>query len=202
MIFDWKNNKEEALKNGICEERIFNVSRLVMHAGNEEVTNHTFRNFSKLEFEDGTKVLNCTFENCERVAFDECEVDACTFHCIETIDFVRTNVKNSSFCDITCENDMVISLEDSKMSHCAFKDIALKNDSYLFDGTKDAWIEYCEFSQIQTSRVDREIANCEEIVGGIFKKKKRFCIIDESTCKGLSLSSEMLKILPTSYGIH
>ena len=32
MVFDWKNNKQEAAKNGICEEQIFSVARIVMKA--------------------------------------------------------------------------------------------------------------------------------------------------------------------------
>lgn len=186
MIFDWKNNKQEALKNGICEEQIFSVTRIVMKATDGVVAHHTFRNFEKLEFEEGTRIEDCVFEDCGDITFDECKVDDCSFSRIETIFSARSNFTNSQFKELVCDNDMIISLEDSEISHCSFDDVELREDSYLCDGVGTSWIEHSSFSNIRTSREDKEIIICEETVGKIFKKKKQFCIVDEDSCTGLN----------------
>lgn len=191
MIFDWKNNKEEALQNGICEKQIFSDSCITMCANDNLISNHTFRNFEKLEFEEGTLIENCVFEDCGNITFDECRIDNCTFKKISTIFSVQSNFTNSEFRELVCNNDMIISLEDSEVSHCSFNEIELRKNSYLCDGVGTSWIEYSNFSRIRTSREDREIIICEEMVGKIFKHKKQFCIIDEDTCVGLEQIADL-----------
>ncbi len=186
MIFDWKNSKEEALANGIYEKEIFTTIYIMMKATNKVVAHHTFRNFEKLEFEEGTLIEDCVFEDCGTITFDECRIENCSFARIDTIFSTRSNFTNSNFRELVCENDMVISLEDSEISHCSFEDVELREDSYLCDGVGTSWIEHSSFSNIRTSREDKEIIICEETVGKNFKRKKQFCIIDEDTCTGLA----------------
>lgn len=191
MIFDLKNNKQEAMKNGICEEQIFSVTRFVMKATDGIVAHHTFRNFEKLEFEEGTRIEDCVFEDCGDISFDECKINACCFSRINAIFSVRSNFTNSQFKELVCDNDMIISLEDSEISHCSFYDVELREDSYICDGVGTSWIEHSSFSRIRTSREDKEIIICEETVGKIFKKKKQFCIVDEDSCTGLDCIADL-----------
>ena len=184
MVFDWKNNKEEALANGICEVQIFSNTRIVMKTPNTVVSHHTFRNFDKLAFEEGTLIIDCVFEDCGSIAFDECRIDSCSFVRIDNIFSARSHFTNSKFKELACENDMIISLEDSEISHCSFENVELREDSYLCDGVGTSWIEYSDFSNIRTSREDKEIVICEETVGKIFKRKQQFDIVDD-TCTGL-----------------
>ena len=186
MIFDWKKNKEEALANGIYEKEIFTTIYIKMKATNKVVAHHTFRNFDKLEFEEGTLIEDCVFEDCGTITFDECRIENCSFTRIDTIFSTRSNFTNSHFKELVCESDMVISLEDSEISHCSFEDVELREDSNLCDGVGTSWFEHSSFSNIRTSREDKEIIICEETVGKIFKRKKQFCIIDEDTCTGLA----------------
>lgn len=191
MIFDWKNNKEEALANGICEEDIFSVVRVVMKSPNGEVSHQTFRNFCKLEFEEGTRIVDCVFEDCGDITFDECTIEGCSFKHIDTIFLTRSSVTGSRFHELVCDNDLIISLEDTTLSGCEFEDVVLCNDSYLCDGVGTSWIEGCKFVYIRTSREDKEIIHCEETVGKIFKRKKQFNIVDADTCTGLDCVADL-----------
>lgn len=185
MVFDWKENKDEALRNGICEEQIFSKTNIVMKAENGRVENHTFRNFPKLEFKPDTLVENCVFEDCGDITFDRCKVNGCVFQRIETIFGDNSTFSKSKFQEIFCDNDLIISLEDGEISHCVFEDIELRNDAYLCVGYGNPWVEYCVFNRISTTRADRELFHCEDTVGKFFKMKKEYCIVDEETCEGL-----------------
>ena len=131
------------------------------------------------------------FEDCGDITFDECKIESCYFSRIETISFVRSNISNSQFKELVCDNDMIISLEDSEISHCSFYDVELREGSYLCNGTGTSWIEHSRFSRIRSSREDKEIIICEETVGKIFKKKKRFCIVDRDSCIGLNCIADL-----------
>ena len=185
MVFDWKENKNEALRNGICEEQIFSKTNIVMKAENGRVENHTFRNFPKLEFKPDTLVENCVFEDCGDVTFDRCKVNGCVFQRFETVFGDNSTLTDSKFQEILCDNDLIISLEDGEISHCVFEDIELRNDAYLCVGYGNPWVEYCVFNRISTTRADRELFHCEDTVGKFFKMKKEYCIVDEETCEGL-----------------
>ena len=183
MILDWKNNKEEALANGISEKEKIGVYYVLMEGS--LVENYTFRNFENLEFEEDAFIKNCVFENCGSLTFDCCTLENCNFSHIDTIYAVDTSLNNSQFKELECSNDAVLCLEDSVISHCVFDNITLTNDAYLCDGVGGCLIEECSFSDIKTSRQDREIANCTEQTGFIFKREKQISIIDEDTCTGL-----------------
>lgn len=196
MLYDW-NNKVEALNNGITEDQLFGTPRIRFHAENGSVKNHTFRNFPRLEFEEDMLITDCIFENCGSIIFDECRVDSCAFSHLDTIFLTNSVVSNCKFTDLSCDNDTLISLEASKIHHCAFDKIYLTNEAFLCDGVGDCWIDHCSFTNIQTDRQDHELVNCEEITGKIFKKKKKkFCIIDEDTCTGIPWIPEILSALP------
>jgi hypothetical protein len=186
MIFDWKNDKEVALANGIYKEKIYSVTRITMKATDGVVAYHTFRNFEKLEFEDGTKIVDCVFEDCGDITFDECAIEGCTFKRVETVFLTRSSVNNCSFSELVCDNDLILSVEDTTIAQCRFDDVELRNNSYLCDGVGTSWVEQCNFSHIRSSRDDKEIIHCEETVGKIFKRKKEFCIVDKDSCTGLN----------------
>ncbi len=191
MIFDWKNNKEEALANGVYEKNILSVGLVMMKTTNKVVAHHTFRNFEKLEFEEGTLIEDCIFEDCGTITFNECRIENCSFSRIEFIYSTDDCFSNSKFSKLVCDDDMLISLENTEITHCSFDDVELREDSYLCDGVGTAWIEHCSFSNIRTSREDKEIIISEQTVGKIFKRKEQFCIVDEETCTGLDSIIEL-----------
>lgn len=198
MVFDWKNNRVEALENGITVNEDY-PDKATMKVGNDIIENHTFRNFKVLELGDYTsnvQVINCTFENCEMVSLEGCMVSKCNFVNVGFVFCQETDIYGSSFKDIVCDGgDMFISLEDGKMSHCTFDNIKLLNGPYLCDGVGDTWISHCSFSNISTTRQDGEIIYAGEIVGTIFKRKKTYNIVDDATCKGLEISPGAITII-------
>ncbi len=185
MIYDWKTNKEEAIENGICEKEFFGITCVIPDPDTGVVNGHTFKNFPKLEFAPGTLVTDCTFESCQDLTFDECRINNCIFNNTEFLFCRDSNFTNCRFSDSSCADDVLISIEDCKISHCGFSDIRLENDVYMIDGVGDCHISHCDFSNILTTREDREIIISEETKGTIFKRKVRYFITDEDTCKGL-----------------
>lgn len=187
MIFDWKNNKEEALVSGIFEEFTISFCRtyIVVKTVDKVIAHHTFRNFEKLAFEKGTVIEGCVFEDCDAITFGKCKIENCAFSRIDTIFSSQSNFTDCKFQELVCDNGEIIVLEDSEISHCSFENVELREGAYLCDGTSDSWIDHTAFSDVRTDREDREIIICEEKAGMIIKRKKRFCIVDEDTCTGL-----------------
>ena len=185
MIFDWKNNKEEAIKNGICERNIFGVIKISLEVPSDEVSDHIFRNFEKLEFDEGTTLTNCTFENCKELTFNYSDISNCSFTDVSFIFSRHTTYKKSTFSNITSLHESVFCLEDCNIKRCSFENITLTDDAYLVDGTSECIIENCTFSDIKTERSDGEIILCEETEGLLFKRKVKYSIVDEASCTGL-----------------
>ena len=185
MVFDWKNNREEALENGIYEKHIFSGPYIMMRADNGVVAGHTFINFEKLEFEEGTSVEDCVFENCGDITFDESKAENCIFTDVDTIFSTRSNFKNCKFKDIVGDRGCAISMEDGEITGCSFENIKLMDEAYLIEGYGEAWVENCTFKDIQTTREDRKLFIMEEERGFIIKKKKQFCFVDDESCSGL-----------------
>jgi hypothetical protein len=184
MVFDWINNREEALRNGIEERDLFAIEP-TMTTKDGVVKNHTFRNFDTLTFDENVKIEDCVFEDCRIITIDTCSVNRCEFVNSGVIFLRDAEVIESTFKDSISDADTLVSLEDSIIRGCTFQNIKLLNDSYLCDGVGNSWIESTCFNNISTGRQDCEIINCEETVGKLFKRTKKFCIIDESSCKGL-----------------
>lgn len=185
MVFDYNNTCETLRNNG--EEFCFSTitDEFAECAQALECDGHTFRNFDTLSFGEHIHITNCVFENCRSITIDTGIVKNCSF-CNSSLIILRdTEVFQSTFKDSVSDVDTLISLEDSKIWYSSFNNLKLLNDSYLCDGVGDSWIESCCFDQISTSRQDGCIINCEETVGKLFKKTKKFCIVDESSCKGL-----------------
>ncbi len=187
MIFDWKNNKGEAILNGVFEDVVacLDYKRNYMKSPDGVVANHTFRNFEQIEFEEGALIENCVFENCGDITFNESRINNCTFKNIKTIFSRQDKITNSTFSDMKCSFDLIISLEDSTVSHCTFENVELRKDSVLIDGVGDSCVKDCTFKDIRTDRYDGKIIKGEMIVGKIFKKTQSIDIVDEGTCRGL-----------------
>ncbi len=185
MIFDWKNNKEEAIRNGISEKQNLGSARIIMNADAGVVSGHTFLNFPTLEFEKGSLIKDCIFENCKNITFDDFRVDSCKFKNAGFIFCRESKFTNSTFSDLFCDDDTLICLDYSDISYCNFNNIRLTDDSILIDGASNSLIEHCTFSDIKTERSDGEIILCEETEGLLFKRKVKYSIVDEDSCTGL-----------------
>lgn len=195
MIFDFKNNKAEALANGIVEKEYFSVIEPTMVVEGGVVSGHIFRNFDSLTFEEDVLIENCIFEDCGTIDFENDKVINCEFHKTGLVFTRYTEFDGCEFSHIVAEGGQVISLEEGLVRNCKFDDITLLNDSYVCDGVGKPWIERCTFGRISTSRRDGEIIFCENTEGKIFKRKKICNIIDEASCTGLELSPEHIVIV-------
>lgn len=176
IIFDY-NAKNEP-QGGIT------IENARVHCSVPKLTGVLFRNYPELRIAE-LQVEGCAFENCRTVRFEDCSVEDCSFARIDTLYADRTPIVGSGFAHLRCDDDCVISLEDSNITQCAFQDVVLTEESYLIDATGDVWIEACIFENICTDREDRELFFCEEITGKLFKRKKQLCVVDEDSCTGL-----------------
>lgn len=96
MVFDWKNNREEALRNGIEEKQYFSVVEPTMKAQDGVIENHIFRNFDTPTFEYNVHIENCVFENCRSITFDDNVVKGCEFYNASLIHICSTNVSQNN----------------------------------------------------------------------------------------------------------
>ena len=149
-----------------------------------KITGVTFVGYPVLQIED-LYLEDCVFENCRIVNFTDCKVDRCRFDGVETVYADASPLAGCDFENLRCSDDCVLSLSDSDVSFCNFKNVELVNEAYLVNGTGDVWIKSCSFENVSTDRKDRDLFFCEETVGKIFKKKVQFCIADLDSCKGL-----------------
>lgn len=168
MIFDWKNNKTDALRNGISEREVqcLNYTHITMTDTDSRVEGHTFRSFPRLEFEKGTEIVGCVFEDCTDLAFDECRIEGCTFRQVWSVTFQDCKVENSRFEKLYGDSGEIIELENSTLSHCAFEDVELRGESYLCGVYNKSMVGSCSFKKIRTDRDDGELFHCK-------KKKER-----------------------------
>ena len=184
MIYDWKSNKTEALENGMSAHDLGGYMLVTMKSTNGCVKGHTFRNFHHLNFEEGTELVNCVFEDCINLSFDECKIKNCVFCRVESVELMDCEAIESRFEELLSDNGEILILTDSTLSDCAFVDVELRDESYLCEGYGSAWVERCSFKNIRTDRPDRELFRCVETRGKIFKRTKEFSIIDEDSCTG------------------
>ena len=150
--------------------------------------------------EDEVAISGCIFEDCsfikcatlESCIFLHCRMitasDGGILHCkFDQVNKVYSygDISHCQFANISCDQDTVITLEDGTISYCTFDGVDLRNGAYLIEATGDVWIEYSDFKNCHTDRMDGELIHCEEVSGRIVKKRKEFDIVDNSTCTGI-----------------
>lgn len=187
MIYDWKNNKAEALRGGVCVQEIQSLGykKLTMGEENGRVVGHTFRGFPGLEFGQGVEIADCVFENCADLCFEGCGIKGCTFRNVWALTMQDCDVENTRFEKLRGDEVEIISLEESTLSHCAFEDIELKNGAYLGEGYGSALVDFCSFKNVRTDRADGKLFHCAKTRGKLFKRARELSIVDEDSCTGL-----------------
>ena len=143
------------------------------------------------DYDEGYKAEACQFFHCSEISINYAAVEDCIFNDFEILFLTGTCIHNCLFSEITCNNDCAISMEDGEISESCFEHIKLLNDSYLIDGIGDAYVNESVFADIRTERDDREIFRMEEERGFIIKKTKEFSFVDEDTCRGLDLITDL-----------
>ena len=173
MILDWKTDKEFALENGIYLQTnpLFPAARVCLKVPNGVLQGCVLRNFPQLEIE-GTALSGCVFEDCGELSLHDSSVDGCTFRRVETIFADDADFTGSQFVQLKSNCDFVIHLEDSCISDSSFDDITLRNGAYLCKTIGNAFVERCQFTNIQTDRPDEEIIHSEEDDGGLLGPRK------------------------------
>lgn len=145
----------------------------------------TFQNFPKLELKK-VQLRNCKFENCKTIHFTDCLVLDCHMDKIGLLFADRTHILSTVIEHMFSNNDCVISVEDSGISGCTFRDVELREDSYFIVGFGDVWLDNCTFEDIRTERDDCELFFCERVVGTIFKRTEPVYFANENSCIGLA----------------
>ena len=181
VVIDWKEGEEALLQMGATVRDILDKREWSL-----EVQDHCFiRNFPSLTVKMA-HLTDCIFENCGTITIEEGTAVLCTFQKIDTLFLDNVKVYDSVFEELHCDHGgMVISLEDSTISGCHFKDIHLENENYLGDGAGDCLIEKCSFENIHTDREDGELFICEEATGRVFRRLREVNMVDHKSCIGL-----------------
>ena len=188
MIFDWKNNKKEALKNGIVMEQILGVTRIIMKTSDGAVSHHTFRNFSKLEFEDDSRIEQCMFEDCGEISACDGIFQACEFHHVDSIFGHYTDFINCHFQNCSSIGPLLTIDSTGGVDECVFENITAQGeDGYIifsvYNKKSDVKeIKNCKFIHWHTENPDNDISYCEYHSPFIFGKPKYINNIHYESC--------------------
>lgn len=162
MIIDYKNNKEFALANGVKPENAFGE---VHFSQGKVVTDTTFCNFGHLCVEK-TIFENCTFENCQTVSFESCQIKNCNFKNVCSIEGARTNFYGCLFKECCSDGPLLTIDSYGQAKGCTFETItALGDQGYVI------WSGYgkkhevemvvdCKFIDCQVESEDKELCHC------------------------------------------
>ena len=173
--------------NVICSKLINCYVENIADVYADEIEGCVFKCCYKVQcgdYDEEFVLKDSQFLNCINIISYYSRIENCKFNKIHTLYVTGVDMKGCVLSDIVCKNDCIISLEDGNISQCKFENLELLNDSYIVNGYGSPWIENCIFENIHTSRTDGELFIQEE-EKGIFKKKVRYCFVDEDSCKGL-----------------
>lgn len=193
MIIDYTKGYEEAINRGILylqTNPLYDKPHIRLNEKVNKIEGITFLNFPLLEGEE-LSLIGCSFENCGKVVLNDCEMEYCIFGCVDSLDFDDCIVENSKFLKLYAEAGEIITLTDSRISHCVFNDIVLNADNdweeetYLCIGTGDAWIDFCSFSNIQMDSEGCELFHYELPKKILRKKNIATSFVNIETCSGL-----------------
>lgn len=106
-----------------------------------QIDDSAFADCEKIDVYDGGHIRNCDFTRVSRISSVKADIDSCRFQ----------KIQNES------EDEGVIFVKKSRIIHCTFDDIELKNNSYLIDGVGDSSVVDCQFTNCRTDRADSEI---------------------------------------------
>ena len=185
-VIDWNDGPEKITQSGVTATDIFSRKEWCLTA-----QDHCFvRNFPSLRVKEA-HLTDCIFENCGQLTLEEGTAVRCVFSKVDTLFLDNTKVYDSVFRELHCDQGgLIISLEDSTISGCKFKDIRLENDNYLGDGVGDCLIEKCSFEKISTDREDKQLFICQDTVGKLIKRKREYDMVDHDSCTGLELVTD------------
>lgn len=183
---DWNDGREEILRCGVTATEIFGKEEWSL-----EVQDHCFiRNFPALRVRNA-HLTDCIFAHCGRVAVEEGTAVRCVFAEVDTLFLDNMKVYDSVFQDLHCDQGgMAISMEDSTVSGCKFKDIRLENSNFLCDGVGDCLIEKCSFERVSSDRADRQLFTCQDTKGKIIRRTRDYDMVDRASCTGLEFITD------------
>ena len=171
--------------NVICTKLINCQVENLANVYADEIESCIFKYCYKIQcgdYDEEFTLKDCQFLNCIKVIVSYSRIENCKFNKIHTLYLTCTDMTDCEISDVICEDDCVISMEDGNISKCVFDNLDLRNDSYIVNGYGSPFIEECTFKNIKSSLDYDELFNCEETVGFVSKKIKKYCIHDEATC--------------------
>ena len=123
MVFDYKTGVQP-------DETGFRVKNGVLSAEAGYGRGAYFKNFPTLRI-SGLHLLDCTFEDCGKLTFDECDVMNCTIRRVEHLDATESKFIHCHFEELRGSEDSIMELCETEIHKTSFRDIELLEEAYL-----------------------------------------------------------------------
>lgn len=202
MIFDYENDREAALDNGILEKNRYGE---IGYDGAHRVKKGVFRNFPSIRFEE-VSFTECTFENCGVLNFDDCEVVGCTFENVKEVNGNGTDFTDSTFKNSQAEESFLSIDTRGKVDGCTFDSIACHGEEGFIvsticnnrDDIRD--VTNCNFTNCSVE--NDEEGYCQARYFKAFSSYKTIAIdnMDYDTCTGYKTAvAETVPSKPVDY---
>ena len=175
MVFDYKTGVQP-------DGTGFRVKNGVLSAEDGYGRGACFRNFPVLRIR-GLHLLDCTFEDCGKLIFDECDVMNCTIRRVEHLDATESKFIHCGFEELRGREDSIMELDETEIHKSSFRDIELLEEAYLCESDFESLVQDCTFENCRTDRDDLELFYCEIEKGLLFRRKKEASIA--LSCTGL-----------------
>lgn len=176
MFFDYNDKQSLVSDAGII------VEQNVLKAKDGYGKGACFRNFPLLRIRD-LHLLDCTFEDCGKIYFDNCDMVNCRFHRVSGFDATESKFVHCEFSELRGREDSIMELEETEIRKSHFCDIELLDEAYLCESDFESTVEQCDFRDCRTDREDCELFYCLLEEGIIFRRKKEVAIT--LSCTGL-----------------
>lgn len=139
-----------------------------------------FKNYPVLRIR-GLHLLDCRFEDCGKLIFDECDLMNCTIRRVEHLDATESKFVHCCFEELRGSEDAVMELDETEIHKSRFRDIELLEEAYLCESDFESLVQNCTFENCRTDREDLELFYCEIEKGLLFKRKKEVSIVLSSS---------------------
>lgn len=178
IIFDYNDHSENPNSFGVQvrDERLESPVK--------DVHEVIFRNYPMLRIYN-FRLRNCRFENCTYISLSDSMLTDCHMENVDTLGADDSQIVGCVMEHLRCDNDCLVSMEDSEICGCTFRDAEMRNGAHLICGINASRVESCVFEDCRTDRADMELIRGEEITGKWHLKSRPSNIVDRKSCVGL-----------------
>ena len=163
LIIDWNQKRSYGVRTYIKQKIVNGVEEI--HFVNPKrgyVENIRFKNFPQLHIAQN-QVIQCGFEDCGEIYLtSDCGHGDCRFKNIRSLHCAGKFLMYCDFEDSQCDSASFVEIHKCRMSGCTFKNIQLKNDSFLVYGYGTSYISGCSLENVTVTRKDGEMFHRNE----------------------------------------